>query len=293
MSTPIQVDQDSLKSLAGKTVLITGASSGIGLETAEFFYNLGCNVAFVCGRKRPLTKVPLDSPRTLTRNVDISSWDDLVNVFASTLTKFGQIDVVVANAGISEPRGQYFNLKVDDGGKPQPLELSVVDVDIKGTMYTAALGCHYMKGGSIVLVTSLAGYMGVPQMPNYSASKHAATGLLRSLAVPAAQNNIAVSLVAPHMTFTPGVFADKYQPGTEAFQKMRDALLPKGINLNRAYTCALAVGYLVHGGLKMAGKGLLIEGDEINDLEDDLNRALPAWFVAKANSKDAASKASE
>ncbi|OCK74255.1 NAD(P)-binding protein [Lepidopterella palustris CBS 459.81] len=289
MATPILVDQDSLKSLAGKTILITGASSGIGLETAELFYNLDCNVAFLCGRKRPSTAVPLDSPRTLSRNVDITSWDDLVGAFKATITKFGQIDAVVANAAISEPRDQYFNLQVDEAGDPMPLELKVVDVDVKGTMYTVALGCHYMKGGSIVIISSLAGYIGVPPMPNYSAAKHASIGLVRSLAGPAAQKNIAVSLVAPHMTFTPGVFGGKYERGAEAFQKMRDALIPKGVNLNRAYTCALAVGYLVDGGLKMGGKGLLIEGDEINDLEDDLNRTQPEWFVKKSNPKKAAS----
>jgi NADPH:quinone reductase-like Zn-dependent oxidoreductase len=62
-SKQILVDRSSLESLAGKTVLITGATSGIGVETAELFYELGCNMVFVGGRKWPSTYVPISSPR--------------------------------------------------------------------------------------------------------------------------------------------------------------------------------------------------------------------------------------
>lgn len=174
MAAPIHVDPASLTSLAGKTVLITGASSGIGLETAELFYSLGCNVAFICGRKRPPTDIPLDSPRTLVRNIDISSWDPLVSVFEDTIAKFGQIDIVCPNAGVAEPQDQYFNLKVDESGRPLEMDMRVFDVDMKGTSYTVALGMHYMKekGGCICIMSSMAGYVGVPEMPNYSATKH-------------------------------------------------------------------------------------------------------------------------
>jgi NAD(P)-dependent dehydrogenase (short-subunit alcohol dehydrogenase family) len=173
-SLPIQVERDSLKSLAGKTILVTGASSGIGLETAELFYELGSNVIFVGGRKRPATNIPLDSPRVLILQCDISSWSSQVSVFAAAMQKFSKIDIVVPNAGVAEPQGQYFNLKVDEEGRPLPLDLGVVDVDMKGTMYTVALAFHYMKGkgGSVVIVSSRAGYGGMPEMPSYSASKH-------------------------------------------------------------------------------------------------------------------------
>lgn len=173
MATPIKIDEDSFKVLKGKTVLITGASSGIGLECADYFYGLGCNVAYIGGRKRPPTKVPLDSPRTLLRNIDVSSFEAQNEVFEATVQKFGKIDIVVPNAGVNEPRKQYFNLEKDENGKLKPLNLKVIDVDLKGTAYSIALGIHYMPhGGSIIMMTSLAGYAGVPEMPNYSASKH-------------------------------------------------------------------------------------------------------------------------
>lgn len=173
-SLPITVDIASLKSLAGKTILVTGASSGIGLETAEFFYELGCNVVFVGGRKRPTTDVPLDSPRVLVCQCDIGSWDSQVDVFEAAIKKFGSIDIVCPNAGVAEPQGQYFNLKLDDAGRPLPLDLKVLDVDMKGTAFSVGLAFHYMKakGGCVIIVSSRAGYGGMPEMPSYSASKH-------------------------------------------------------------------------------------------------------------------------
>jgi NAD(P)-dependent dehydrogenase (short-subunit alcohol dehydrogenase family) len=85
----IVIDESVFKNLAGKTTLITGASSGIGLETVEYFYKLGADVAFPGGRKRLPTDVPLDSPRTLVRNFDVSNWDQQVEAFEATNAKFG------------------------------------------------------------------------------------------------------------------------------------------------------------------------------------------------------------
>jgi NAD(P)-dependent dehydrogenase (short-subunit alcohol dehydrogenase family) len=171
----IKVDPGSLKSIAGKTIIVTGASSGIGLETAEFFYNLGCNVVFVGGRKRPDTYVDLNSPRALACQCDISSWDSQVEVFEAAKRRFGQIDIVCLNAGVAEPRGQFFDVQIDEAsGKPLPLDLRVFDVDLKGTAYGVGLSFHYLKekGGSVIMVTSRAGYGGNEMMPGYSASKN-------------------------------------------------------------------------------------------------------------------------
>ncbi|OCK81444.1 NAD(P)-binding protein [Lepidopterella palustris CBS 459.81] len=292
MATPIQVDETTLKSLGGKTILITGASSGIGLETAELFYALGSNVVFVGGRKQPSTKISLvDNPRTLVCNCDISSWDSILSVFKAAISKFGTIDIVCPNAGVDEPRNQYFDLKVDEAGEPQPLDLRVVDVDFKGTAYTIALGIHYLrksgKGGSIIIVSSMAGYHAVPLLPNYCASKHAAVGLLRALTPRGKPENIAISLVAPHITYTPGTFPGKYKPGRAEYEKIRDELKAVGIRLSSSRTCALAAAYLAEGGLEMAGKGLVVENDEINDLETAWHEARPSWFVKKSENEQA------
>ncbi|KAF2809859.1 NAD(P)-binding protein, partial [Mytilinidion resinicola] len=271
-------------SFEGKTVLITGASSGIGLETAELFYSLGANIAFICGRKTPPTKIPLESPRTLRINLNLSDWSALSAAFLATYEKFGRIDIVVPNAGLAEPPGQYFNLQEDGEGGLKPLDMIAVEIDIKGTMYTIALGIHYLKknqnptGGSIVIMSSMAGYEGVSGMPGYSASKHAATALLRSLPRNAAPLNIAVSLVAPSMTYTPGAFPGTYKPGKAAFEEMDAKMKKVGVNMSSAYTCANAVAYLVEKGLDANGVSLLVDRDQITDLESEIAASRPAWF---------------
>ncbi|KAI9735371.1 MAG: hypothetical protein M1818_006566 [Claussenomyces sp. TS43310] len=292
MGPPLKIDENAFSVLKGKTVLITGASSGIGLECADYFYKFGANVAYVGGRKRPPTEVPLDSPRTLLRNVDVSSFEQVDGAFQAVIEKFGRVDIVVANAGVAEPQGQMFNLQKDAAGKLQPPDLRVIDIDLKGTVYTVALGIHYMtQGGSIIMMTSLAGFGGVQQMPNYSGSKHAATGLLRSLTEPCRAKDIALSVVAPHITYTPGTFPDQYKPGAAAFKQIYDALLPKGMRISQAITCAQATAYLAAGGLDVAGQALVIEADEINEIEKDLVDTRPDWFAAKMSSRHAASKA--
>ncbi|KAK5193098.1 hypothetical protein LTR99_001754 [Exophiala xenobiotica] len=285
----VNVDLDSLQSFAGKTIIVTGASSGIGLEIAEFFYDLGCNVVFVGGRKRPDTYVDLDSSRTLVCQCDISSWDSQVEIFEAAKQKFGHIDIICLNAGIAEPRGQFFDVKVDQTGKPLPPDLRVLDVDLKGTVYGVALGFHYLRegGGTIIMVTSRAGYGGNEIMPGYSAAKNGATGLLRSLAGSAKEKGIALTIVAPHITFTPGVFPQQYKRGKEAFDQMRTELQVMGINLSSSRTCAIACAYLVNGGLEMSGTGLLVENDEIYNIEQSINDNLPAWFKVKSDTKAA------
>ncbi|EXJ67399.1 uncharacterized protein A1O5_09412 [Cladophialophora psammophila CBS 110553] len=289
MASPlaIQVDLTSLQAVSGKTALVTGASSGIGLAICDLLYESGCNVVYVAGRKRPPTKVLLENnPRTLLFNCDVSSWEAQRQIFADAIAKFGQIDVVCPNAGIGEPRDQMYELKTDAEGNLLPPETKVYDVDMKGTVYTTALGLHHMaaKGGSIVIVSSLGGYIGVDEMPNYAATKHGAVGLLRSLCRPAAKKNMWVSLLAPHIIYTPGTFFDRYVPTKESYEAARAALKPSGVNLSSAYTCALGVAHLWHLGRAASGMSVLVEDDELRSLERELCDAYPAWFCKKIES---------
>jgi len=280
---PIKVDLDSLGPLKGKTIIVTGASSGIGLETAELFYELGCNVVFVGGRKYPPANVPKDSPRVLLLQCNVASWDSQVDVFTATIAKFGQIDIVCPNAGVAEPIGQYFDLGVDEKGRPKPLNMIAFEVDMKGTAATVALSLHYMreKGGSVVIMSSKGGYVGVPVIPSYSASKHGVLGLLRSLSGGAAQRKIPISLVSPGITFTPGAFAQEYKRGEKEFLDMRNKMSTMGIRLSSSRTCGLAVAYLAVKGLDAAGTGLMVDDDEIYDVEQTIQDAMPAWLVKK------------
>jgi len=298
-ATPISVSK-STYSFKNKTVFVTGASSGIGLAIAELFYAAGANIAFICGRKTPPTSIPLDSPRTLQINLNLADWAALSAAFAATYAKFGRIDIVVPNAGIAEPPGQFFNLEDDGKGGLKELDTNAVDIDIKGTMYTIALGIHYLKkntkengpeGGSVVIVSSLAGYSSVSGMPGYSAAKHAATGLLRSLPRSAKPLNIAVSLVAPSMTYTPGAFPGNYKPGKEAFEVMKEKMGRLGVHISSAERCAEATAWLVELGMEATGEAVLVDADEVTELESEIERGKPRWLADREEAREKAGKA--
>lgn len=88
-----------------------------------------------------------------------------------------------------------------------------------------------------------------------------------------------------HITHTPEIFGGDYQRGDEAFQEMRQALLPSGVRLSSSLTCALAVGWLAIGGIKSSSMESLVKNDEIHSLERKLLDVRPAWFVANADAK--------
>jgi NAD(P)-dependent dehydrogenase (short-subunit alcohol dehydrogenase family) len=63
---------------------------------------------------------------------NVAPWESQVDIFEATIAKFGKIDIVVPNAEVAEPMGQYFNLLVGENGRPKCLEMIAFDVDIKG-----------------------------------------------------------------------------------------------------------------------------------------------------------------
>ena len=93
---------------------------------------------------------------------DVTSWKAQSELFKSTFEKYGRIDIVVANAGIVE-RVEFLDEKVDEEGDLKEPDLSVLNVNLVGSMYTGKLALWWFKknprpGGALVLVTSVGGY---------------------------------------------------------------------------------------------------------------------------------------
>jgi len=143
----------------------------------------------------------------------------------------------------------------------------------------------------VVIVSSLAGYSSVSGMPGYSASKHAATGLLRSLPRSAKSLNIAVSIVAPSMTYTPGAFVGSYKPGKEAFEEMKEKMRKLGVHISSAHRCAEATAWLVEMGMKASGEALLVDADEVTELESEIEAGKPRWLADRDEARETAGKA--
>ena len=179
-----------------KVVIITGASSGIGKALACEFANRGYNLVLAARRTDRLDELQneLKDTECLTVKTDVSVEEDCKNLVEKALERFGKIDVLVNNAGIS--MRSLFN----------ETDLSVIkrlmDVNFWGTVFCTKFALpHLLKTkGSVVGVISIAGYVGLPGRTGYSASKYAIRGFLDALRIENLKKGLHVLVAAPGFT---------------------------------------------------------------------------------------------
>ena len=180
-----------------KIVLITGASRGIGKETAKVYAENGYNVAInyvsdktdVEGIKKEFEDMGV---KCLMVKADVSNEEDVNNMVESVISEFGKIDVLVNNAGITKDT-LLMRMSKEDFDK-------VIDINLKGTfLVTKAVTKYMMKKryGSIINLASVVGVVGNSGQSNYSASKAGIIGFTKSVAKELASRNIRANAVAP------------------------------------------------------------------------------------------------
>ncbi|MEG1635794.1 MAG: SDR family oxidoreductase [Rikenellaceae bacterium] len=179
----------------GKTVVITGASSGIGRSLAIEFASLGANVVMGARNYNSLTEIASSIGSTaLAVECDVTNEKDCEKLINSAVDHFGGIDVLICNAGIS------MRALFDD------VDLKVLhalmDVNFWGTVNCTKYALKYIQNshGSIVGVSSVAGIHGLPARTGYSASKYAMTGFLETLRVENLKKGVHVMIAMPGFT---------------------------------------------------------------------------------------------
>jgi len=186
--------------LNNKIVVITGASSGIGKALAFEFASRGA--AVVLGARQYVTLCELTEQlekqhgvKALAVQCDVSKEDDCVDLIKQAVSTFGRIDVLVNNAGIS--MRALFNRDLDLN-----VLKTLMDVNFWGMVYcTKHAYPEILKNkGSIVGVSSIAGYKGLPGRTGYSASKFAMNGFLDSLRVENLKTGVHVMTACPGFT---------------------------------------------------------------------------------------------
>ncbi|MBT3611330.1 MAG: 3-oxoacyl-[acyl-carrier-protein] reductase [Flavobacteriales bacterium] len=186
-----------MKLLEDKTVIITGASRGIGRGIAEVFAKQGANIAFTYRSSDEKAKALEDELSTNGCKVkgyksDASNFDAAQQLAADVLEEFGSIDVLVNNAGITKD-GLLIRMSEDDFDK-------VMDINMKSVFNMTKAVLRPMLGqrkGSIINMSSVVGVKGNSGQANYSASKAAINGFTKSTALEVGSRNIRCNSIAP------------------------------------------------------------------------------------------------
>ena len=213
--------------LQDKVALITGGESGIGLATARLFVAEGARVQLVGIDRANMASAidELGDEHALGSMADVTDETAVVRAVAEGTDRFGRLDVVVSNAGISGEVGDF--------------------VDASSEMFERTLAVHVLgafhvlkhtiprisDGGSIIITSSVVGLIGFPGLPAYVAAKHGQVGLMRAAAKELAPRRIRVNTMHPGPTST--AFQDDIEmratgKAREEAAKDFDAIVPLG-----------------------------------------------------------------
>jgi NAD(P)-dependent dehydrogenase (short-subunit alcohol dehydrogenase family) len=183
--------------LAGKVAVITGGSSGIGLVTAQRFVDEGAHVFIMGRRQSELDKAKAligDGVSTVAGDVTVSA--DLDRLFATVLEQKGALDILVASSGRVGPEelGKVTEENFD----------ATFNLNARATLFTVQKALPLMRtGGSVILVGSVAGYLGVPGFSAYSATKAALRSYVRTWTREFTDRGIRFNTLSPGPVDTP------------------------------------------------------------------------------------------
>lgn len=178
-----------------KVVWITGASSGIGAETARQFNNLGAFVILSARKKDKLLDVQnslLHQRKSYILELDLECPQTFKELSAKVFEKFGSIDYLINNGGLSQ-RGLAAETDLE-------VDRRIMEINYFGNIALTKAVLPYMqqqKSGHLVIISSIAGKFGFFLRSAYSASKHALQGFYESVLLEEEKNNIKVTLVYP------------------------------------------------------------------------------------------------
>jgi short-subunit dehydrogenase len=187
--------------LAGKVVLITGASSGIGAELARQFAAKGSVVALAARNADRLAHVAGEcrarGAEALVVAGDVSVERDCASIVQRTIDHFGRLDILVNNAGLGS-----------SGRFDEVTDLSIFDtlmrVNYLGSVWCTAHALPHLRAtrGRIVANSSLTGLTGVPKRTAYAATKHAMAGFFDSLRIELRGSGVSVTVIYPGFVFS-------------------------------------------------------------------------------------------
>lgn len=204
-----------IRKINGTTAVITGATSGIGRETALEFARAGANVVIAGRRKERLRQLVSEiesiGHQALSVATDVADQTQVDHLVRSSVERFGRIDTLVNNAGVAFA-GRFDQMTIEDFRR-------VLDVNFWGAVYASKAAVAQMLeqrgGGVIINVSSIFGKRGVPSQTAYCASKFALAGFSEALRAEVMSNGIDVSTIFPGAVETEIFESSANQTGME------------------------------------------------------------------------------
>lgn len=181
-----------------KVVMITGAASGFGAKAAQSFAAEGAKLALCDLDADSFTKMELPKG-TLIARVDVSREDDIAEFVSKTISQFGQLDVAINNAGISNVMKPLTATPVEEFDRIMAVNARGVFLGMKHQLPPMMSAGQ----GAVLNISSAAGVLGAGYLSAYAASKHAVVGLTRAAADEAARKGVRVNALCPAFASTP------------------------------------------------------------------------------------------
>lgn len=192
-------------SIAGKTVIVTGGSKGIGRGIAQVFARQGVNVMIVArgeeAAQQAVNDIKAQGGKAAYCLADLSQWSDVQAMAQTTQEVFGSVDILCANAGIF-PQHNLTDMEPEDWDH-------VMNTNLKSLFLCVKAVKPYMEAqnkGRIIATSSITGPItGFPGWSHYGASKAGQLGFLRTAAIELSKHNITINAVMPGNIYTEGL----------------------------------------------------------------------------------------